>query len=62
MNSRYKLPYLFARGESAYESDGVQEQLTSFITRYVDGELPLEQCIKQMNSTIRMMVLESDRN
>jgi len=53
------LPYLYARGMSAYESDGVLEQLTSFITRYVDGELPLEQCIKQMNNTIKAMVLES---
>lgn len=53
------LPYLYARGMSAYESDGVLEQLTSFITRYVDGELPLEQCIKHMNNTIKAMVLES---
>lgn len=52
------VPYLYVCGRSAFEAPGFLTQAESLLAQYLDGALPEEMLIKQLDNTIRLVTTE----
>ncbi len=52
-------PWLYVCGSSPYESAGFSQQADKLMAQYLDGSLPRERLISQLDNVVRLMALEN---